>query len=250
MTEPLIVDPDRLARASSALGFAAADIPIVAPYVPAHGEDLLSMAIAKGALDIELPMQALPEIKRNATETAENVGAAGKMYTDTDREAAEKASRYQFANQGSPGFGAGGLPAAPVAGGVAAGGGAGAGIGSGVGAGAGSGLGSGAGVAGAAASAAGVPGAAGQAGGLSQMMGTPMQMAQQAGQIPQQLAQMAGSAPQGVMQGAQGAVQQVTQMAGQFGKSSGEDGKAPDLPLERAAEREDRPEDRPAETVG
>ena len=241
MTDTLIVDPDRLASASSALGAAASQIPVVTPYAPSVGADPLSLAIAQGSSEIEMPMQALPAIKRDATETAMNVGAAGKMYADADREAAENASRLRFFTPGSPGLGDGGLATAPGTGA----GGAGAGIGSGVGAGAGSGLGSGAGVAGAAASAAGVPGA-GQAGGLSQMMGAPMQMAQQAGQIPQQLAQMAGSAPQGVMQGAQGAVQQVTQMAGQFGKASGDDGKGSDLPVDRDPARDDRPEDRPA----
>lgn len=235
MTEPLIVDPDRLVSASSALGAAAAEIPIVTPYAPAVGADPLSMAISDGARAIELPMQALPDIRRDATAMAANVGTAGKMYADADRDAAEKASRHQFANYGAPGLGDGGLPTARAAGGVA--GGAGAGVGSGVEAGAGSGLGSGAGVAGAAASSAGVPGA-GQA-------GAPMQMVQQAGQIPQQIAQMAGSAPQSVMQGAQGAFQQVQQLAGQFGKSSGEEAKPGDVPVDRAVEREDRPEDRP-----
>ena len=60
--------------------------------------------------------------------------------------------------------------------------------------------------------------AAGQAGQLQQMMGMPMQMAQQAGQMVGQVAQTAGQIPQGITQGVQGGMQQVSQLAGGMGQ--------------------------------
>lgn len=251
---PLVVDPDRLASASSALLTAAGDIPVMPPALSVPGADLLSTAISHGSAEVELPMADLPVIKTDATTTAENVGLAGTIYTNKDAELAARAASHQFvsATSAAP---AGSGPAAPGTG-AAATGVAGSGLGGGA-------VGAGSGVAGAAASAAGVPAGAGKAGGLSQMMGMPMQMAQQAGQIPAQLAQAAGQAPQGVMQSAQSAMQQVTQMAGQFGKSSGGDdtlkngekiaekdaGNDPEGSRERSPETVDRPQPRPSGTV-
>lgn len=238
MTEPLIVDPHRLASASSVLGSAAADIPVMPPPLSVPGGDLLSLAIAAGSAQIEAPMEALPTIQADAIATAGKVGMAGQRYADTDSELAARAARVTFASSAAGGPGAAATSAG--AGGMGAGG-----LGAGF-------AGSGAGVSGVATSAAGVPGAAGQAGGLSQMMSMPMQMAAQAGQIPAQLAQAAGAAPQAVMQGAQGAVQQVTQMAGQFGQSPGEDDSAKDQGVPQAdaeRDRDDSREERPAATV-
>ncbi len=48
----------------------------------------------------------------------------------------------------------------------------------------------------------------------------PMQMAQQAAEIPMQLAGMAASIPQGIMQGVQSAMQQVCEMAGGTGEDT------------------------------
>ncbi|GAB3220340.1 hypothetical protein [Mycolicibacterium hippocampi] len=53
---------------------------------------------------------------------------------------------------------------------------------------------------------------------MSQMMGTPMQMAGQMAQMPMQAMGAAAAVPQGVMQGAQQVGQQVQQVAGQFGQ--------------------------------
>jgi hypothetical protein len=69
---------------------------------------------------------------------------------------------------------------------------------------------------------------------MSQMMGTPMQMASQAAQMPMQAMGAVSSAPQGVMQG----VQQISQLAG--GKGDAEAGPSPEehRPDERSAEEQ------------
>lgn len=64
----------------------------------------------------------------------------------------------------------------------------------------------------------GMPPAAGGADPMSQMMGTPMQMAGQMAQMPMQLMGAVAAVPQGAMQGVQQAGQQVQQMVGQFGQ--------------------------------
>jgi len=58
---------------------------------------------------------------------------------------------------------------------------------------------------------------------MGQLMGMPMQMAQQAGQLPMQLLGMAAAVPQGIMQGAQSLMGQFGGSGGQLGKS-GDDG--------------------------
>ena len=230
MTEPLIVDPSLLASASTALVAAAADIPVMPAPLSVPGSDPLSVAIAAGAVAVEAPMAALPEIKTAATTTATNVGVAAQRYTSTDQALAAKAASHQFAPPASAGSAAAG--AASAAGAPASAAGAPA-------------------AAGSAAAAGGIgTGGMGSAGNAGSQMGQQLaqqgsqmgqQLAQQAGQIPSQLAGAAGQGPQSVMQGAQGAVQQITQMAGQFGKAGGGDGKAPgEVPGER---RESAPED-------
>ena len=230
MTEPLIVDPSLLASASAALVAAAADIPVMPAPLSVPGSDPLSVAIAAGAVAVEAPMAALPEIKTAATTTATNVGVAAQRYTSTDQALAAKAASHQFAPPASAGSAAAG--AASAAGAPASAAGAPA-------------------AAGSAAAAGGIgTGGMGSAGNAGSQMGQQLaqqagqmgqQLAQQAGQIPSQLAGAAGQGPQSVMQGAQGAVQQITQMAGQFGKAGGGDGKAPgEVPGER---RESAPED-------
>ena len=230
MTEPLIVDPSLLASASAALVAAAADIPVMPAPLSVPGSDPLSVAIAAGAVAVEAPMAALPEIKTAATTTATNVGVAAQRYTSTDQALAAKAASHQFAPPGSAGSAAAGAASAAQAPASAAGAPA---------------------AAGSAAAAGGIgTGGMGSAGNAGSQMGQQLaqqagqmgqQLAQQAGQIPSQLAGAAGQGPQSVMQGAQGAVQQITQMAGQFGKAGGGDGKAPgEVPGER---RESAPED-------
>lgn len=226
MTQPLIVDPDRLGSASANLAAAAGEIPAVPPTLSVPGTDALSVAIADGSEQIEAPLADLPRIKADATTTAHNVGAAGRRYAETDQELAVRAARHEFGSPGSPGHG-GAVSSAPSAGGrqpTADGG-----------------LGSGGS---AAAPVAAVAGAAGKPGGPGQTMGMPMQMAQQSGQIPAQLGQLAGSTPQSVMQGAQAGVQQFAQLAAQFGKSSGDDERA----FDPASEVQPKPEEqRPEE---
>ena len=241
MTEPLIVDPSLLASASTALVAAAADIPVMPAPLSVPGSDPLSVAIAAGAVAVEAPMAALPEIKTAATTTATNVGVAAQRYTSTDQALAAKAASHQFAPPASAGSAAAG--AASAAGAPASAAGAPAAAGSAAAAG-GIGVG-GMGSAGNAGSQMGQQLAqqGSQMGQQLAQQGSQMgqQLAQQAGQIPSQLAGAAGQGPQSVMQGAQGAVQQISQMAGQFGKAGGDDGKAPgEVPGDR---RESAPED-------
>lgn len=96
MTEPLIVDPERLDSASAILGAAAGKIPTQLPKFSSPGQDPLSLAIAVGAIKVEEPMAALPGIKVEATTVAQNIGIAGQRYTATDQMLAERAQRLQF----------------------------------------------------------------------------------------------------------------------------------------------------------
>lgn len=93
---PLIVDPDQLTSASSALSSSSASIPTELPKFSVSGSDPLSAAISTGAVDVESPMLALPVIKTKATTTAQNIGVAGQRYRETDELLARKASQQQF----------------------------------------------------------------------------------------------------------------------------------------------------------
>ncbi len=97
MTEPLIVDPERLDSASAILGAAAGKIPTELPKFSSPGKDPLSLAIAVGAIKVEEPMAALPGIKAEATTVAQNIGIAGQRYTATDQLLAERAAQHRFA---------------------------------------------------------------------------------------------------------------------------------------------------------
>src|SRR3954454_5415620 len=57
---------------------------------------------------------------------------------------------------------------------------------------------------------------------MGPLMGMPMQMAQQAGQLPMQLMGLAAAVPQGIMQGAQSLMGQLGGSGGQLGKSGGD----------------------------
>ena len=100
MTEPLIVDTDRLDAASAILKSAAGQIPTQLPQFSVNGSDSLSAAIAAGSAQMEAPMAALPGIKADATTVAENIGVAGQRYRETDEMLAEKARQQQFKNDG------------------------------------------------------------------------------------------------------------------------------------------------------
>lgn len=95
MTKPLQVDTDALDAASKILKAAASKIPMPPPKLSVPGTDPLSLAIARGATQVEAPMAVLPEIKANATAVAEKIGVAGQRYRETDEMLAEKA-RQQF----------------------------------------------------------------------------------------------------------------------------------------------------------
>jgi len=103
MTEPLIVDTDQLNSASTILGKAAGTIPVELPKLSIPGTDPLSLAVAKGAAQVEAPMAALSAIKADATTTAQNIGVAGQKYSAVDQAYAEKAKQLQqqFGTDGS-----------------------------------------------------------------------------------------------------------------------------------------------------
>jgi hypothetical protein len=103
MTEPLIVDTDQLDSASKILGRAAGAIPAPLPKLSVPGTDPLSLAVARGAVQMEAPMSALSAIKADATTTAQNIGVAGQKYSAVDQAYAEKAKQLQqqFGTDGS-----------------------------------------------------------------------------------------------------------------------------------------------------
>ncbi|MGW0158132.1 hypothetical protein ACWDUN_02315 [Mycobacterium sp. NPDC003323] len=231
--EPLKVDAELLQAAGERLLSAAQGLPgELEPFTVAAGPDELSQTLAMEIPKAENPIiEGLPPMKRNAISTAESVVEAARRYAQTDallRSRIEKATPPPAG--GSPASG-GGAPAS--GGGVPASGGAPAGGGGAIPAGG----------APAAPAASGVPAAAAGAGGMGGMLGMPMQMAQQAGQIPQQVAGMAGSLPQSVMQGAQQVGEQVTQLVEQVTESAKADdtGPAADGSGERAPVDEAQP---------
>jgi len=97
MTEPMNVDTDQVNSAGTILGRAAGTVPAPLPKLSFPGTDPLSLAVAKGAPQVEAPMAALPGIKAEATTTAQNIGLAGQKYAETDETLARKAREQQFA---------------------------------------------------------------------------------------------------------------------------------------------------------
>jgi hypothetical protein len=91
------VDTDQVNSASKILQTAAGTIPAPLPKLSVPGTDPLSLAVAKGAIQVEAPMVALPGIKAEATTTAQNIGLAGQKYAETDETLARKAREQQFA---------------------------------------------------------------------------------------------------------------------------------------------------------
>ena len=102
MTEPLTVDTDQLNSASKILMQAAGAIPAPLSKLSVPGTDALSMMVAKGAVEVEAPMSALPGIKADATTTAQNIGVAGQKYSAVDQKYADAAKQLQqqFGNGG------------------------------------------------------------------------------------------------------------------------------------------------------
>ena len=101
MTEPLQVDTDGLDAASAILKSAAGQIPTQLPQFSVNGSDPLSAAIRAGSAQMEAPMAALPQIRAEATTTAEKIGVAGQKYRETDETLAQKATQQQFPTDGS-----------------------------------------------------------------------------------------------------------------------------------------------------
>ncbi|CAN7364897.1 hypothetical protein [Mycolicibacterium frederiksbergense] len=205
--EPLKVDAEMLGAAGQRLLSAAQGLPDAPEaFTPAYGSDALSQALSADVPKAEAPIiEGLPPLKQAAIGTAESVVEAARRYLSADSHLKSKIEETmnQPAGGGSAGGGGSASPATGSGGGAAS-------------------------AAAAGASAAGATGSAGSGmGTMGPMMGMPMQMAQQAGQIPQQIGGMAASLPQSVMQGAQQVGDQVQQMVEQFsGTEPGEEGEA------------------------
>lgn len=191
--EPLKVDAELLGAAGQRLLTAAQGLPEAPePFTPSYGSDALSQALSTDVPKAEAPIiEGLPPLKQAATGTAESVIEAARRYLSADSHLKGKYDELLNQPAGGVSTSGGGGSAAPA-------------TGSG----------------GAPAVTPAAAGSAGAGGGgmdaMGGMMGMPMQMAQQAGQIPQQMAGMAGSLPQAAMQGAQQVGDQVQQIVGQF----------------------------------
>lgn len=193
--EPLKVDAELLGAAGQRLLTAAQGLPDAPePFTPSYGSDALSQALAADVPKAETPIiEGLPPMKQAAIGTAESVVEAARRYLSTDSHL--KGTIEQTMQQ-------------PVGGGVAS---------PATGSGGGGAAGAAAAASAAATGLAGAsPSASGGMGAMGGMMGMPMQIAQQAGQVPQQIGGMAGSLPQSAMQGAQQVGDQVQQMVEQF----------------------------------
>lgn len=205
--EPLKVDAEMLGAAGQRLLTAAQGLPDAPEaFTPAYGSDALSQALSADVPKAEAPIiEGLPPLKQAAIGTAESVVEAARRYLSADSHLKSKIEETMNQPTGGGSSGGGGI-ASPATG---SGGG-------------------GAAAAGAPAAAAVAGGSAGGGmGAMGGMMGMPMQMAQQAGQIPQQIGGMAASLPQSVMRGAQHVGDQVQQMVEQLsGNEPGEEGEA------------------------
>ena len=225
----LKVDAELLNAAGERLLAAAQSLPDAPePFTASFGSDALSQALSADIPKAEAPIiEGLPPLKTAATGTAESVIEAARRYGQGDAHLKSKIEEAFTPSAGAPGSGGG------AAGGAAAAGGAGAAVP-------------------AAAGAAGAAGASG-AGGMGQMggmLGMPMQMAQQAAQIPQQVGGMAASLPQSAMQGAQQVGEQVQQIVEQFSDKESLDAESKPEERSEAGERGERaPVDKPSRST-
>lgn len=95
MTEPLVVEPSRLATAGNTLR----DLPFPVPPAPivAPGTDSVSAAVNATLPIIESSVtDGLPAIKAALTKTGSSMGAAAGMYTDTDQRLGDHLTQVQF----------------------------------------------------------------------------------------------------------------------------------------------------------
>jgi hypothetical protein len=209
MSEDLRVDTGLVSKAGSDLQTIASAIPQPPGVSRPSGADALSTAIAAKITEVVDPVVAqLPVVKQALQQYAQKVETAAKIYDNVDRMISEEIQRRveEFdekfgtgssgasghASNGSSGAGGGGpRTGAPAAGTPTA-----------------------------ARSPAGAEGigvstaAASQSGQAGQMMQVPLQMAQQAAQVPTQMMGMAGAAPQAISQGMQTVTQRNSGMSG------------------------------------
>lgn len=212
----LRVDTEMLSQLGSQLEVSASALPDAPAPFSVPGGDAISQAIAAKLPGLETPIiEGLPAVKEAAGQTASNIVTAADMYQTKDEQLAAEYEKHRF--DGSDGGSSSG----------GSGGGSGSGVASGMGA-------------GTAGSAAGAGGDAMSQ--MSQMMGTPMQMASQAAQMPMQAMGAVSSVPQSAMQG----VQQISQMAGGKGESGVPGSALGDAPAGPQQE-EPRPEERSGE---
>jgi hypothetical protein len=206
MTE-LRVNPAELRAGASGLESAANSIPEpLAPFT-ATGADALSAILSTLTQEKESSLIAgMPATKAEALANARKALQAAGIYEQTDQQIADEIRK---ATEGLDSAAGG----APGGGGVSGAGGVGT----------------------PGAGGANPAGGAGQAGQLQQMMGMPMQVAQQAGQMAQQV-------PQGIMQGVQSGMQQVGQLAGGLGQK--DDSQASDDGQRPEQAQDEKPEDR------
>jgi hypothetical protein len=202
MTETLRVDTGLVLEAGGRLQGIAGAIPPPPTVFKPTGADALSTAIAGKVAEVVDPVVAqLPIVKEDLHRYAQNVMNAANTYDRVDREIAEeivaRLNELDAARAGGEGGSGGGSAAGAT------------------------------GPASSFAAPASSSGAMEQGGDMSQMVQSPMQMAQQAAQTPAQMAGVAGAVPVAMMQGVQAAVQQV----GQLSKSGGEENPDDDAPL-------------------
>lgn len=105
---PLKVDPDLLSKYGNQLLTAAGDLPEAPPPFTVTGEDAISQAIAEKLPSLEGAIQeALPQLKGEASTTANNVVTAAGRYAATDAQLAANYEKHQFDSAGASSGGGG-----------------------------------------------------------------------------------------------------------------------------------------------
>lgn len=197
--EPFGVDDGALRGFGADLVIAASDIPAAPAGFTVTGADAISQRISGLLPTIEGPiLSGLPQVKEEATVTANGIVESAEAYQRTDEEIAARIRELLGLvdpSERESGPGGRGAP-----GGVS-------------GSGAGGSGNPGAAGAEAASGASGASSAGDPMSQMGQLMGMPMQIASQAAQIPMQALGALAAVPGAIMQG----VQQVSQMTGTMG---------------------------------
>lgn len=98
--EPLRVDPERLAASARQLLAHANLIPSPPAPQAVAGGDALSQAIAAQTGKVEGPItEGLPAAQKGAVAYSENVASAGRLYEQSDRQAADRIRRTTFPDE-------------------------------------------------------------------------------------------------------------------------------------------------------